>query len=45
MPPYAKNFCEALAEYMGEVLPITRPSASKTAATQKRAAVRKPRGI
>jgi LysR family nitrogen assimilation transcriptional regulator len=43
MPPYAKNFCEALAEYMGEVLPITRPSASKTAATQKRAAVRKPR--
>jgi DNA-binding transcriptional LysR family regulator len=43
MPPYAECFCEALAEYMGEVLPITRPSASKMAATRKQAAVRKRR--
>jgi LysR family nitrogen assimilation transcriptional regulator len=43
MPPYAVCFCEALAEYMGEILPITRPSTSKTAATQNRVAVRKPR--
>jgi hypothetical protein len=26
MPSYAQNFCEALAAYMREVLPITRPS-------------------
>jgi DNA-binding transcriptional LysR family regulator len=26
MPNYAQNFCVALAEYMREVLPITRPS-------------------
>jgi LysR family transcriptional regulator, nitrogen assimilation regulatory protein len=43
MPPYGECFCEALAEYMGEVLPITRPSASKMAATRKQAAVRKRR--
>jgi LysR family transcriptional regulator, nitrogen assimilation regulatory protein len=43
MPPYAKSFCEALAEYMGEVLPITQPSASKTVTTRKQAAVPKPR--
>jgi DNA-binding transcriptional LysR family regulator len=28
MPSYAQNFCVALAEYMHEVLPITRPSSS-----------------
>jgi LysR family nitrogen assimilation transcriptional regulator len=39
MPPFAKSFCEALAEYMRQVLPITRPSESKTAPAQKRAAV------
>jgi hypothetical protein len=26
MPSYAENFCAALAAYMREVLPITRPS-------------------
>jgi LysR family transcriptional regulator, nitrogen assimilation regulatory protein len=31
MPPYAKNFCEALAAYMREVLPITHPTDSKIA--------------
>ena len=41
LPPYAKSFCEALAEYMREVLPITRPSATKKAV--KQAGVRKPR--
>jgi LysR family nitrogen assimilation transcriptional regulator len=30
MPPYAESFCEALAEYMREVLPITRPSAGRS---------------
>jgi LysR family nitrogen assimilation transcriptional regulator len=40
-PLYAESFCEALAEHMREVLPITHPSASKTA--RKRAA-REPRG-
>src|SRR5712692_164259 len=30
MPPYAESFCEALAEYMREVLPITRPSVSRS---------------
>src|SRR5213595_81533 len=28
MPSYAENFCAALAAYMREVLPITRPSSS-----------------
>ena len=44
LPRYAESFCEALAEYMREVLPITQPSASKTAAARKQAAIRKPRG-
>src|SRR2546421_1306292 len=35
MPSYAKDFCAALAEYMREVLPITRPSSS-AAARRKR---------
>jgi DNA-binding transcriptional LysR family regulator len=39
MPPYAESFCEALTEYMGEVLPITRPSESRTAVARTRAAV------
>src|SRR5438445_1403771 len=30
MPPYAESFCEALAEYMREVLPITRPSVGRS---------------
>jgi LysR family transcriptional regulator, nitrogen assimilation regulatory protein len=43
MPPYAESFCEALAAYMRDVLPITQPSASKMAATRKQATVRKSR--
>lgn len=43
MPPYAKSFCEALAEYMREVLPITQPSVGKSAAARKQVAVRERR--
>jgi LysR family transcriptional regulator, nitrogen assimilation regulatory protein len=43
MPPYAESFCEALAKYMGDILPITRPSASRKVNARKQAAVRKPR--
>ena len=43
LPPYAESFCEALAEYMREVLPITQPSESKLAAARKQPAVRKSR--
>jgi|SRR3984893_31840 len=43
IPSYAEGFCELLAEYMGEVLPITRPSESNTTTARKRAAVRKTR--
>jgi LysR family transcriptional regulator, nitrogen assimilation regulatory protein len=32
MPSYAENFCAALAGYMREVLPITRPSSKEGAA-------------
>jgi LysR family nitrogen assimilation transcriptional regulator len=42
LAPYAESFCEALANYMDDVLPITRPSVSKTIVTRKRAAARKP---
>jgi LysR family nitrogen assimilation transcriptional regulator len=41
MPPYAESFCEALANYMDDVLPITRPSASKAIVTRRRAVARK----
>ena len=41
MPPYAESFCEALSEYMREVLPITHATESKMAAARKRSAVRK----
>ena len=41
MPPYAESFCEALAKYMREVLPITYPTERKMAAARKRPAVRK----
>src|SRR5262245_22169845 len=43
IPPYAESFCETLAEYMYEALPITQPSASKPATTRKHAPVRKQR--
>src|SRR3954454_7118212 len=41
MPPYAKSFCEALAKYMRELLPITQPSVGKSAAARKQLALRK----
>src|SRR5215216_3148961 len=41
MPPYAESFCEALAEYMREVLPITHPTEIKMAAAGKKPAVRR----
>ena len=40
MPPYAKSFCEALAEYMREVLPITHPTEGRTSGRRKQTAVR-----
>jgi DNA-binding transcriptional LysR family regulator len=43
MPPYGESFCEALAEYMREVLPITQPSVGKSAPARKQVAVRKRR--
>jgi LysR family nitrogen assimilation transcriptional regulator len=43
IPPYAESFCEALAVYMREVLPITQPSVGKLAATRKQVAARKRR--
>ena len=43
MPPYAKGFCDALAKYMREVLPITQASVGKSAAAWKREAnIRRP---
>jgi DNA-binding transcriptional LysR family regulator len=43
MPPYAERFCEAVAEYMGAVLPITQPSVGRSVAARKQVAVRKRR--
>src|SRR6266567_3461980 len=43
LPRYAESFCEALAEYMRELLPITQPSEGKSAAARKQVAVRKRR--
>ena len=43
IPSYTESFCDLLAEHMSEVLPITQPSASNTAAAPRRAAVRKTR--
>jgi hypothetical protein len=31
MPAYTRNFCDALAAHMREVLPITRPSSGAAA--------------
>jgi DNA-binding transcriptional LysR family regulator len=44
LPPYAESFCAALAEYMRQILPITRPSSGESAATRKQPVVRKQRG-
>ena len=35
IPSYAEHFCELLAEYMSEVLPITQPSATKNSTAAK----------
>jgi len=43
MPPYAESFCEALAEYMREVLPITHPTESKMGVARKQSVVRNSR--
>jgi LysR family transcriptional regulator, nitrogen assimilation regulatory protein len=43
MPPYAGSFCEALAEYMRQILPITRPSIDQSAAARKQPILRKSR--
>jgi LysR family nitrogen assimilation transcriptional regulator len=43
LPPYAERFCEAVAEYMGAVLPITQPSTGQSVAARKQVAVRKRR--
>jgi LysR family nitrogen assimilation transcriptional regulator len=44
IPRYAEGFREALAEYMGQVFPITQPSRHKRVALKKQAGVRKSRG-
>jgi len=38
MPPYAEGFCDALAKYMRELLPITHPTESRKAAARKQPA-------
>jgi DNA-binding transcriptional LysR family regulator len=38
MPPYAEGFCDALAKYMRELLPITHPTESRKAAARKQLA-------
>lgn len=43
IPSYAESFCELLAQYMREILPITQPSAKTTTAARSRVAVRKKR--
>src|SRR5213078_1107213 len=40
LPPYAESFCEALAEYMREVLPISHPTDAKTDGARKQSATR-----
>jgi DNA-binding transcriptional LysR family regulator len=37
LPPFAKDFCEALAAHMREVFPISRPALSRSARTPSRA--------
>ena len=41
MPPYVESFCQALAEYMREVLPITQPSQTDKAFARKQAGFRR----
>jgi DNA-binding transcriptional LysR family regulator len=42
LPGYAESFCEALVDYMREVLPITHPTETKMR-TREQSAIRKPR--
>ena len=41
IPLYATRFCELLADFMREVLPITEPSARESATRRKQAEIRK----
>jgi LysR family transcriptional regulator, nitrogen assimilation regulatory protein len=45
IPSYARRFCELLADFMGEALPITQPSARENGTRRKKTAIRKPRSI
>jgi DNA-binding transcriptional LysR family regulator len=40
LPPYAESFCEALAEYIREILPITRPTESKLEDARRQSVIR-----
>lgn len=40
LPPYSVTFCEALAEYMHTILPITHPTKAKEAGGQRQLASR-----
>jgi DNA-binding transcriptional LysR family regulator len=40
LPPYAVGFCEALAEYMQPILPITHPTKPKEAAGRGKSVLR-----
>jgi hypothetical protein len=44
LPPYAVTFCEALAEYMHTILPITHPTKTKAAGDRRQSAARSSRG-
>jgi DNA-binding transcriptional LysR family regulator len=43
LPPYARDFCEALAAHMREVFPVSQPSASRAKHEAKRSSVRRAR--
>jgi DNA-binding transcriptional LysR family regulator len=43
IPPYARSFCEALAAYMREVVPITHPTESRMSGRRKQPAARQVR--
>jgi DNA-binding transcriptional LysR family regulator len=40
LPPYALTFCDALAEYMQTILPITHPTKTKEAGRRRRSVAR-----
>jgi DNA-binding transcriptional LysR family regulator len=43
LPPYAVTFCEALAEYMHAILPITHPTKTEAAGDRRQSAARSSR--